>query len=123
MGVVGRVLIANRGEIASRIIRTCRRLGIGTVAVFSDADTYAPYVRQADSAWPLTGNAAAETYLRMAKDKTPIEDILALLNDPEHMFTTKVTPIDSMIQFMARTGNFKNKPTKGAELLFPEAQQ
>jgi hypothetical protein len=39
------------------------------------------------------------------------------------MFTTKVTPIDSMIQFMARTGNFKNKPTKGAELLFPEAQQ
>ena len=66
---------------------------------------------------------AAETYLRMAKDKTPIEDILALFNDPEHMFTTKVTPIDSMIQFMARTGNFKNKPTKGAELLFPEAQQ
>ena len=64
MRVVGRVLVANRGEIASRIIRTCRRLGIGTVAVFSDADTYAPYVRQADSAWPLTGNAPGETYLR-----------------------------------------------------------
>ena len=66
---------------------------------------------------------AAETYLRMANDKTPIEEILALLNDPEHMFTTKVTPIDSMIQFMVRTGNFKNKPTSGAELLFPEAQR
>lgn len=66
---------------------------------------------------------AAETYLRMANDKTPIEDILALLNDPEHIFTTKVTPIDSMIQFMARTGNFKNKPQSAAELLFPEAQR
>jgi NitT/TauT family transport system substrate-binding protein len=66
---------------------------------------------------------AAETYLRMANDKTPIEEILALLNDPEHIFTTKVTPIDSMIQFMVRTGNYKNKPTSAAELLFPEAQQ
>jgi NitT/TauT family transport system substrate-binding protein len=66
---------------------------------------------------------AAETYLRMAKDKTPIEEILALLNDSEHIFTTKVTPIDSMIRFMARTGNFKNKPQSAAELLFPEAQQ
>ena len=66
---------------------------------------------------------AAETYLRMAKDKTPIEEILALLNDSEHIFTTKVTPIDSMIQFMVRTGNFKNKPQSAAELLFPEAQQ
>jgi acetyl/propionyl-CoA carboxylase alpha subunit len=62
--MITRVLIANRGEIASRIIRTCRRLGIGTVAVFSDADTYAPYVREADTAWPLAGNAPGETYLR-----------------------------------------------------------
>ncbi|MDP9462984.1 MAG: ATP-grasp domain-containing protein, partial [Actinomycetota bacterium] len=62
--MITRVLIANRGEIASRIIRTCRRLGVGTVAVFSDADTYAPYVRQADSAWPLPGNVPAQTYLR-----------------------------------------------------------
>ena len=62
--MITRVLIANRGEIASRIIRTCRRLGIGTVAVYSDADVSAPYVRQADSAWPLHGNAPSETYLR-----------------------------------------------------------
>ena len=66
---------------------------------------------------------AAETYLRMAKDKTPVDEVLALLNDPEHIFTTKVTPIDGMIQFMARTGNFKNKPKGGSELLFTEAQQ
>ena len=62
--MITRVLIANRGEIASRIIRTCRRLGIGTVAVFSDADTSAAYVRLADVAWPLAGNAASDTYLR-----------------------------------------------------------
>ena len=72
--------------------------------------------------WP-SFQLAAETYLRMAKDKTPIEEILALLNDPEHIFTTKVTPIDAMIQFMARTGNFKNQPTSASELLFAEAQQ
>jgi NitT/TauT family transport system substrate-binding protein len=66
---------------------------------------------------------AAETYLRVTKDKSPIEEILALFNDPEHIFTTKVTPIDSMIQFMVRTGNFKNKPTSASELLFAEAQQ
>ena len=62
--MINRVLIANRGEIASRIIRSCRRLGIGTVAVFSDADTDAPYVRESDTAWPLAGNAPGETYLR-----------------------------------------------------------
>jgi propionyl-CoA carboxylase alpha chain len=62
--VINRVLIANRGEIASRIIHTCTRLGIGTVAVFSDADVHAPYVTEADTAWPLPGNAPADTYLR-----------------------------------------------------------
>ena len=62
--MINRILIANRGEIAARIIRTCRRLGIATVAVFSDADTEAPYVRLADLAWPLAGNAPSDTYLR-----------------------------------------------------------
>ena len=58
MPMINRVLIANRGEIASRIIRTCRRLGIGTVAVFSDADAHAPYVREADSAVAVAGQRA-----------------------------------------------------------------
>jgi propionyl-CoA carboxylase alpha chain len=61
---VTRLLVANRGEIARRVIRTCRRLGISTVAVYSHADRYAPYVREADLAMPLPGNTAAETYLR-----------------------------------------------------------
>jgi len=45
-----------------------------------------------------------------------------LLSDPEIVFTTKVSAIEPVIQFMARTGNFKNKPTSGKDLLFPEAQ-
>jgi propionyl-CoA carboxylase alpha chain len=62
---IDRVLIANRGEIARRIIRTCRRLGIETVAVHSDADADAPYVREADVAVRLPGTASADTYLRV----------------------------------------------------------
>ncbi|MCU1501167.1 MAG: accA [Ilumatobacteraceae bacterium] len=63
---INRVLIANRGEIARRIIRTCRRLGIASVAVHSDADRDAPYVSEADRAVALPGNTPAETYLDVA---------------------------------------------------------
>lgn len=64
---IQRLLIANRGEIARRIIRTCRRMGITTVAIYSDADRYMPFVREADEAYPLHGNTAAETYLNFEK--------------------------------------------------------
>jgi NitT/TauT family transport system substrate-binding protein len=65
---------------------------------------------------------AAETYLKVSKEKTPIAEILALLNDPEIQFTTKVSAVEPMIQFMARTGTFKTKPSSAKDLLFPEAQ-
>jgi propionyl-CoA carboxylase alpha chain len=61
--VITRLLVANRAEIASRVFRTCRTLGISTVAVHSDADAGLPYVREADLAVPLPGNTPAETYL------------------------------------------------------------
>ncbi|MFJ4101017.1 acetyl/propionyl/methylcrotonyl-CoA carboxylase subunit alpha [Amycolatopsis japonica] len=62
--MIQKLLVANRGEIARRVFRTCRDAGIGTVAVFSDADADAPHTAEADVAVRLPGNAPADTYLR-----------------------------------------------------------
>ncbi|TDD93781.1 acetyl/propionyl/methylcrotonyl-CoA carboxylase subunit alpha [Actinomadura rubrisoli] len=61
--MINNVLVANRGEIARRVLRACRDLGIGTVAVHSDPDAGAPHVREADVAGRLPGASPSETYL------------------------------------------------------------
>ncbi|KAI9007474.1 carbamoyl-phosphate synthase L chain, ATP binding domain-containing protein [Phycomyces nitens] len=63
MVTIYKILIANRGEIACRIIRTCNRLGISTVAVYSDSDENAPFVKMADEAHYIGDSVAAQSYL------------------------------------------------------------
>src|SRR6516165_962112 len=62
-----RILIANRGEIAVRIMRACREIGIESVAVFSDVDRRALHVRKADHAYHIGPAAASESYLNFEK--------------------------------------------------------
>ncbi|MGE7765723.1 acetyl-CoA carboxylase biotin carboxylase subunit [Peribacillus sp. NPDC096540] len=65
--MIRKILIANRGEIASRVIRTCKDLGISTVAVYSEADSEAPFVAYADEAYLLGGSRVQESYLNVKK--------------------------------------------------------
>ncbi len=64
---IQKILIANRGEIARRIMRTCRKMGIATVAVYSDADAEMPFVAEADEAVLLGPASSSESYLRIDK--------------------------------------------------------
>ena len=64
---IKRLLVANRGEIARRVMRSASNMGIHTVAIYSDGDSNEPFVRDADEGWALDGMTATETYLDMDK--------------------------------------------------------
>lgn len=67
MGMIRKILIANRGEIACRVIRTARKLGIRTVAVYSEIDRDSLHVAQADEAWCIGKEELSETYLNISR--------------------------------------------------------
>ena len=64
--MIKKILIANRGEIAIRVMRACRESGIGTAAVYSDADKDSLFVKYADEAWPIGPAPARESYLNIS---------------------------------------------------------
>jgi Biotin carboxylase, N-terminal domain len=80
--VITKLLVANRGEIATRVLRTARAMGIATVAVFSDPDRDAPFVAQADEAVPLGGATPAEASLAEVEAVRPAPDPCRLGSAP-----------------------------------------
>ena len=84
-----KILIANRGEIAVRIIRACKELGIATVAVFSEADRHAPHVRFADEAVLLGGPLPGESYLNVERILTVAKETNAEAIHPGYGFLSE----------------------------------
>jgi len=84
-----KILIANRGEIACRVMKTARKMGIATVAVYSDADAGAPHVRMADEAVHIGPPAAADSYLVMDKILSAIKQTGAEAVHPGYGFLSE----------------------------------
>jgi 3-methylcrotonyl-CoA carboxylase alpha subunit len=84
-----RVLIANRGEIACRVIRACKALGLETVAVHSEADANAMHVQMADVAVPIGAPPAAQSYLDVGKPFYWYRSRRAKVMVPQHKRTQK----------------------------------
>lgn len=98
MSAIKRLLIANRGEIACRIIRACKRLGIESVAVFSDADRHSQHVQQADMAVHIGGAGASESYLNAEAIIAAAQKINADAIHPGYGFLSESTALISLCQ-------------------------
>ena len=108
------LLVANRGEIACRIFRTARRLGIRTIAVYSDADSKARHVREADDAYRIGPAAPRESYLNIERILEAARATGAEAVHPDaEWFSVAVSRITSLTPACARrdsTASSKREP-------------